>query len=95
MISGKFEIILSCNPLTTETLEIARKKINNYVKSLDRNAELEETNFAGISYVLIWKGTPENIGTSQQLLSFLANRIKTFMKAYELQIILDFEEEDF
>ena len=95
MIEGKFIIKIACNPISVEDAEEVKEKTDEYVRAIDKNALFSEEIFAGIFFIFTWTGKPIHLEFSQALLNYVKKNLIKHLKAYELTINIDFEEEGF
>ena len=95
MIGGKFKFLINSNPRSPEDIKEVEKRVTEYVRLIDPGYTFEIKQFAGIHVILIWEGIPKNLDDSQGLFNYMRKRLDKHLKAYEMIIKIELEEEGF
>jgi len=91
-IEGKFKIIIAGRTVTRAAGQNIKRIIDQKVKMIDPDAELEERSFAGFKIYLAWTGIPKSIGQAQSLFSYLKRSLKDYFTARRFRISINLVE---
>jgi len=85
-IEGTFYIKISGVAFTRAAGENMKLLVDQRVKMIDPGAEVKDTNFAGIHYLLEWSGVPLSLDKAQSLFRFMKVTIKKYFDTWTIVI---------
>lgn len=85
-VEGTFVLTISGRSTTRAEGENIRGLINDRVKLIDPDIELNERNFAGLNFIYVWSGIPLYLDKAQMLLGYLKKTMTGRIVGWKFEI---------
>ena len=93
-IPSSFEIVISGDPKTEVSIDRFIRTVHRSIQQIDPEVQLEQTNFARLTYRLIWHGITKRMDPVDQVNKTILRKIREELNKWEYKIKLNYLEKE-